>query len=136
MTPWYPPPEPPAKKPRGGKAEAGAQFVIGASRGTGHLLWRVGPGCTAEIVDIVVTSDRRKGTGRDMVDELKAQVTEMRRLDHTNGPTTIYALTRATNTAAHQFYEALGFRICGRLHNFYRDGGVPPEHALVYCLDM
>jgi len=93
-----------------------------------RLVWRLGQGRTVEIYDIVVGSDRRKGRGREMVEMLKKRIPP--------NTAVIYAITRISNTIAHQFYEALGFRIVGRLHNFYREGGDQTESALMYGLDL
>lgn len=92
-----------------------------------RLEWREGHGRTVEIFDIVVGSERRKGRGRALIQLLLQQVP---------GDTAmVYAITRLSNAIAHQFYEACGFRIVGRLHYFYRDAG-QYEHALVYGLDL
>lgn len=99
-----------------------------------YLVWRTGTGRTVEIEDIAVHSERRKGKGRQLMARLLQEV-------GSNHPSTamIYAITRAGNTIAHQFYEAMGFRLVGRLHYFYRDvdenGKGSLEHALVYGLD-
>lgn len=96
-----------------------------------YLVWRVGYGRTVEIEDIAVGSERRRGIGRKLVEKLLLAVPPDTAM--------VYALTRAGNTIAHQFYEALGFRIVGRLHYFYRDvnekGNGSLEHAIVYGLD-
>lgn len=96
------------------------------------LVWREGQGRTIEIYDIQVGSDRRKGRGRRMVETL---VAEQRALAH-NGAVVVYAITRWNNTIAHEFYEALGFRIVARLHNFYRESAGDIEHGIVYGLDL
>jgi len=89
--------------------------------GSDHLLWRTGSGGTVEIYDIAVMSERRKGVGRGMVAEL------LRSLPPT---TIVFAITRADNEIAQQFYEALGFRTVNVLRRFYgADKGVD---ALMY----
>lgn len=99
--------------------------------GKDFVVWRLGMGRTAEILDIQVSSERRKGVGRELV-ELAV------RTIRGNAPDVaiVYAITRLKNTIAHQFYEALGFRLVGRLHYFYRNSGDKSEHALVYGLDL
>lgn len=95
----------------------------------GFLVWRLGSGARAiEIFDIAVTSERRKGVGRDLVRKLLKNVP--------NNTSLVYAITRIGNTVAQQFYEGIGFRLLGRLHNFYRDGAAEIESALVYGLDI
>lgn len=93
--------------------------------------FRPGNGRTVELFDIQVVSQRRKGIGKDLVDKL---------IFHVSGwdppPAVVYAMTRIDNPIAHQFYEALGFRLLGRLHYFYRDGGDDCAHALVYGKDI
>lgn len=105
-------------------------YVITSSSGSreDQLVWRPGQGRTVEIFDIVVNSERRRGRGREMVESLKQCVPPSTAL--------IYAITRLSNTIAHEFYESLGFRIVGRLHNFYRESGDETEHAMVYGLDL
>lgn len=91
------------------------------------LIWREGSGRSVEIFDIVVGSERGKGKGRRLIAALLAELPE--------GTSMVYAITRLGNTIAHQFYEALGFRIVGRLHHFYRDTG-GNESALMYGLEL
>lgn len=93
--------------------------------------YRSGMGRTVEILDIAVGSARRKGRGRLLVNRL---LEELR--DAAPTTSTVYAITRISNAIACQFYEALGFRLLGRLHYFYRDGNDLKEHALVYGLDI
>ncbi len=93
----------------------------------GELTWRIGPGRTVEIVNIVVTGNRRSGIGRSMVNLLLQEIPRTTSM--------VYAQTRISNTIAHQFYEGCGFRLIGRLHYFYRDAD-GAEHALVYGLDL
>jgi ribosomal protein S18 acetylase RimI-like enzyme len=97
---------------------------------TDYLDWRPGMGRTVEIFDIQVGSQRRHGIGRQMIKELKVTL-----LATDQPPSVIYAITRFSNTVAQEFYEALGFRIAGRLHNFYRDTG-KKEHGIVYAYDL
>ena len=98
--------------------------------GLDFLDWRPGSGRSVEIFDIVVNSERRKGHGRKLVEKLLQAIEPRTSL--------IFAVTRISNEVAAQFYAAVGFRILGRLHNFYRDGGLPGEveSALVFGLDL
>ena|SRR3990167_8529528 len=93
-----------------------------------HLDWREGQGRTVEIFDIVVGTERRQGIGRRLVEKMLREIPQRTSL--------VFAITRISNTIAHQFYEALGFRIVGRLHNFYRDSSDETESALMYGLDI
>lgn len=101
-----------------------------------YLKWRYGMARTVEIIDIQTGSKRRRGIGRGMISKFLDQL--VKGTDHPNGITMVYAITRISNTVAHQFYEALGFRIVGRLHYFYREGPTESswEHALMYGLDI
>jgi ribosomal protein S18 acetylase RimI-like enzyme len=76
------------------------------------LLWRYGAGGEIEIYDIAVYSERRKGVGREMVNELSKA--------------TLYAFCRADNAIACRFYESLGF-VGSLLENFYTEG-----NAMIY----
>lgn len=93
--------------------------------GEDTLEWSMKPGRVIEIIDIYVRSERRKGRGREMVKLLKQEIPKDTAL--------IVAITRKSNTIAHQFYEALGFRIVGRLHRYYRED---KEDGLMYGLDL
>lgn len=103
--------------------------------GKSWLRYQEGSGSTVEILDIHVDEgNRRKGVGSGMIMELRARLRKDNLL--------IFAVTRVTNTAAQEFYEKLGFRIVGRLHQFYRtreeivNGGNGYTHALMYGLDI
>lgn len=100
------------------------------------IVYQQYPCGNVEIVDIAVGSERRKGTGRRMMDTLIHR-------DLSQLPLRcllIYAVTRLSNTIAHQFYESCGFRIIGRLHNFYQNQSPEKptefEHALMYGRDL
>lgn len=69
------------------------------------LVWRHGSGGTVEILDIQVSSDRRKGRGRALVERLLRDVCA---ISH-SGDTRVWAITRSSNLIAQKFYEALGF---------------------------
>ncbi len=68
---------------------------------------------TVEIVDIVVTSARRAGVGRALIAALFKRLPRVR----------VWAITRASNEIAQQFYEALGFETVGVLRRFYGGDG-------------
>ena len=77
------------------------------------LHWRLACNTVVEITDIQVMSDRRRGRGRALVNQL---------LDHRlpGGVKTVYAITRASNLIAQQFYLELRFRPV-LLPDFYKD---------------
>jgi len=92
------------------------------------LLWREGGGRTIELFDINVANiARRRGIGRRLVLEMLSQIPTDTAL--------VFAITRAGNEPAQQFYESMKWRLVGRLHRFYPDeeGG---ESALMYGLDL
>lgn len=105
-------------------------FTITLEDQNDFLVYRKGSGRSAEIYDIAVGSSRREGKGRKLVELLLEKVSSETSL--------VFAITRISNVPAQQFYEALGFRIIGRLHNFYRDGGITAhtESAIMYGLDV
>lgn len=78
------------------------------------LDYREGSGGTVEIFDIVVMSDRRKGRGRNLMEKL---------FNSLHPETSVFAITRADNEIAQQFYERLQFRVTGVLRRFYQSGG-------------
>lgn len=78
------------------------------------LVYREGSGGTIEIVDIVVNSERRKGKGKRLIELL------MEKVQRKYPPeTVVWAITRAENLIAQQFYEKLGFSVTGVLRRFY-----------------
>lgn len=91
-----------------------------------HLDWRPGSGGTVEVYDIVVSSVRRCGQGHKLINRLIDEVC------HPNGVTRLWAITRAGNFVAQQFYEALRFRSVP-LRDFYGEGGVD---AVMYIRDL
>lgn len=94
-----------------------------------YLIWRDGSGRSVEIFDIAVHSERGVGKGTLLLQKMREEIPQDVSL--------VYAITRIGNTIAHQFYERSGFRIVGRLHDFYRDGhGGGNEHAVMYGLDI
>lgn len=93
------------------------------------LTWRRGMGRTVEILDIgVCNRHRRTGRGKELLTLLLEQIPQ--------STSVVFAITRMSNTVAHQFYESQNFRILGRLHAFYRDASDRYESALVYGLDL
>ena len=85
------------------------------------LIWRDGSGGTVEIFNIHVGSERRRGKGRHLVEALFREVGEGK---------LIWAVTRADNCIAQEFYEALRFRVLGVLREFY--GARAVVDAVVY----
>lgn len=75
------------------------------------LEYRLGNAGTVEIFDIVVRSERQRGVGRSMIQELIEK----------ESPSTIYAFCRASNANAHHFYRKVGFREVD-IGEFYEDG--------------
>ncbi len=79
----------------------------------GFLIWERRDDGTVEIRDIHVDNEyRRKGIGRKMLEVL------FRQLD---GATRVWAITRAENQVAQQFYERCCFRDVSILRRFYND---------------
>lgn len=78
---------------------------------TDYLTYRIGSGKTVEIYDIVVNSERRQGKGRWLVNRLIDSLPKDIRL--------VFAITRADNFIAQQFYESLRFRVVAPLRDFY-----------------
>jgi ribosomal protein S18 acetylase RimI-like enzyme len=76
-----------------------------------YLRYRVGHGGTVEIDDIAVYSERQRGTGRSMFDEMMAN----------SGKRRAFAFARAENAVARRFYAALGFS-AHEVPGFYEDG--------------
>lgn len=74
------------------------------------LEYREGQAGTVEIYDIVVKTERGKGIGRQLVNELIEETKAKR----------VYAFCRSYNKNAHLFYEKLGFKGYD-LPNFYED---------------
>lgn len=94
-----------------------------------YLHFRRGSGSTIEIFDIQVASERGKGKGRQLITYLVKLAPSMHSLWSLSPKVTlIWALTRADNVIAQQFYEAVGFRLMGILTSFY---GVA-EDAMMY----
>lgn len=91
------------------------------------LTFREGSGGTIEIYDIAVGSDRRRGKGTRLVQDV---------LNHRlpPGTKTLWAMTRMSNQIAQQFYERLGFRVAGILRNFYDKPDA--ADAVVFAYDV
>lgn len=77
------------------------------------LIHREGSGGSVEIFDIVVNSERRKGRGRKLLEKLFATLAP---------ETRVYAITRADNEVAQQFYEKTLFNVVNPLRRFYGPG--------------
>lgn len=85
-------------------------------------------GNTLEILDLSVCNiHRRLGRGRWLINQLL--------LEPPIGVFLVFAITRISNIIAQEFYESIGFRIVGRLHQFYRNRE-GYEHALMYGKDL
>ncbi len=105
-------------------------YRLKVSRGV--LDYRAGSGRSYEIFDITVPNEERRiGVGRRLVDLLIKECEK-------EGITRIYAIARAENRIAGEFYEALNFRSVP-LYDFY---GVRTEHgdrtvdAIMYIRDL
>lgn len=73
------------------------------------LVYREGMEDTIEIFDIVVRSERGKGIGKSMIEEMISL----------ENPFIVYAFTRKTNEIARAFYKAIGF-IEIKIPRFYK----------------
>lgn len=81
------------------------------SRPDGRLQWRYDSGGTVSIVDIHVDGEcRRCGVGKSMVQDLQGML---------KPGTMIWAITRAENIIAQEFWEGMRFRVIGVLRDFY-----------------
>lgn len=89
-----------------------------------YLVWRVSSGGTIEIVDIAVGTERGKGKGRRLVEEVLT-------IARASGSHLVFAITRAENAIAREFYGKLGFREVATLPGFYREGD-----AVMYAIDV
>lgn len=96
--------------------------------GQDFLVWRPGSGNTVEIFDIHVGSERRKGIGRRLVNMLLLRIPR--------NTVMVYAITRAENFIAQEFYEELRFRVVAPLRHFYRDEKTPTVDAIMYGYDI
>lgn len=101
---------------------------IWTTGGEDWIVWRLGSGDIAEIVDIHVDSEHRQ-------QRIGTRLVEMMIQDLPSNVRMIYAFTRLSNEIAHQFYESLGFRILGRLHRIYCDSTVG-ETAIVFGKEL
>ena len=88
----------------------------------GYLEYRFGPGETCEIVDVEVHPDHRlQGIGRKLLEKLFKEIRGRAKR--------VYAITRAENEMAQQWYEACQFRSCP-LRRFY--SGKTGVDAIMY----
>lgn len=84
---------------------------ISLNKDEDYLVYAVRNDGTIEIYNIAVTTERRKGVGTQLFNELKK----------IENPDRIWLFTRKENRIAQQFYESLGF--CKReADGFYPDG--------------
>lgn len=87
------------------------------------LVWRWASGRSVEILDIAVGSERGVGKGTRLINLLLDEVRDKTSM--------VYAITRAHNTIARQFYSALGFRQLAKMYRFYEE-----EDACMYGRDL
>lgn len=99
-----------------------------------YLEFRIGSGNTIEIWDISAGSERRQGRGRKLLTMLilwmRKQASSINR---------IWAITRASNFVAQQWYEAMKFRVIAPLRDFYAtkdSNGKDTVDAIMYGLDI
>jgi len=79
------------------------------NKGKDYLVYREGQNDTTEIYDIAVTSNRLKGVGTELIDELK---------EKTKG--NLFAFMRKSNLIAKAFYLKNGFDV-HHIPKFYPD---------------
>lgn len=96
-----------------------SKYIYGADK-RDFVEYMRGSGNTVEIRDILVMSERRRGVGRKLIIELLSRMPAEFPECHL-----LWALTRAENKIAQEFYEAMGFRLIGGLFDFYKD--TPPS---------
>ena len=77
-----------------------------------YLKYRKGMADSIEIYDIAVMSERGKGIGTSLIQELIEK----------ENPKTVYAFCRESNKLAHSFYRKFGFKETF-INNFYGDEG-------------
>jgi ribosomal protein S18 acetylase RimI-like enzyme len=96
--------------------------------GRGYLEWRWAPAHAVEIVNIEVGNEyRRQGVGRSLLWQLIAEAgPELR---------AVFAVTRASNGIAREWYAAMGFYPAGILYGFY-DGDAGMPDAVLYVLHV
>lgn len=81
----------------------------------GYAFARIGIG-EMEIMEIAVSpGKRRKGIGRELVNDLDAMAQSL-------GLEKLFLEVRVSNTAACQLYERSGFQKCGLRKGYYPDG--------------
>jgi ribosomal protein S18 acetylase RimI-like enzyme len=90
-----------------------------------RLEYRSAGGETIEIFDIAVNSEKRKGIGTKLIDELINEVEQI-------GCERITAITHSCNDTAQKFYESNGF-VGTLLPNFYKVfSPYPTGDAIMY----
>ncbi|MDZ4674763.1 MAG: ribosomal protein S18-alanine N-acetyltransferase [Gemmatimonadota bacterium] len=91
----------------------------------GYLLARHAGG-SGEILNLAVAPEgRRRGVGRDLLEEALRQLSELEAAQ-------VFLEVRGSNAAALALYQGRGFRIVGSRRGYYR---LPEEDALVLRLD-
>lgn len=80
----------------------------------GIIMWRLGSGDNAELLNLRVTKPRQ-GTGRLLLCEM------LRRLLQEPPYATVFGFTRVSNTVAQEFYKAMGFEL-SHVKGVYADG--------------
>jgi ribosomal protein S18 acetylase RimI-like enzyme len=109
------------------------RITVDHNREGTYLDWRQGSGDTVEIYDIAVyNEDRRQGKGRALVDALIDRVCPR------VGAKKVFAITKASNRIAQEFYEELRFRAVP-LWNFYGildKNGSETVDAIMYIRDI
>jgi ribosomal protein S18 acetylase RimI-like enzyme len=94
------------------------------------LVYRQGSGDTVEVYDIQICSERRHGKGRALINKLINEKLPF-------GTRLVWAITRADNIIAKQFYESMRFRIVANLWNFYQDTALAiTVDAIMYGRDV
>lgn len=88
------------------------------------LVWREGSGGTVEIFDIAVNSERRVGIGTCLIHQMLGSVPPATQL--------VFAITRASNSIAREFYEGFGFFLLAKLPYFYAND-TTDQNAVMYA---
>lgn len=87
-------------------------------------------GPVAELVEIQVESKRRNRIGSALIEAILDYLREYR-----PEVTLLYAITRANNLIAQEFYENRDFRVVAPLREFYGDSGKTVD-AIMYGFDL
>ena len=87
--------------------------MIELNDGRDHVRYSVRGGNTVEIENISVKTEKRRGVGTALVNELISKCEK---------PVRIYAFTRRSNKVAIEFYQAIHFSFVAVCPGFYLDG--------------